>query len=263
MSRPYAWVQMSFTMPCIVAYDKKRKVNMAVAANDLAKISKELESSSPQEILKKSFELTKGVKVISISLQLEDNILLDMMLKADLNFRAYTLDTGRLHESTYLMMDRIRFKYGIELEVYHPNHEAVEKLMREKGLYSFKESFVNRKECCYIRKVEPYSRAMKGASLWVTGLRRTQSEDRANTPIIEDAGGLIKVSPIVNWSWERVMQYAKENKVPKHPLYDQGFISIGCDPCTRAVEPGEDIRAGRWWWENADHKECGLHIKPS
>ena len=222
--------------------------------------NKELDNRPAEEIIEKAFSFIKGKKVISISTQVEDIVLLDMILKQGLDIKAYTLDTGRLHEETLLMIDKIHFKYNIPVEVYFPDAEKIESLVTRKGMFSFKEAIENRKECCHLRKVEPNQRALKGASLWVTGLRREQSPDRKDTPVLEKSGELFKVNPLVNWSWDALEKYAVDNKLPMHPLYKKGFLSIGCAPCTRAVEPGEDMRAGRWWWENADLKECGLHV---
>ncbi|RME89375.1 MAG: phosphoadenylyl-sulfate reductase [Candidatus Hydrogenedentota bacterium] len=224
--------------------------------------NQDLENLSPQEILKKLYDVFPDKVALSMSLQAEDVVLLDMIVKLGKPVKVYALDTGRLHEATYRMMDSIRYKYHIDLEVYFPKAEDVEKLVREKGLYSFKESVENRKECCYIRKVLPNNRALKGMKLWITGIRRDMSEDRKNTPILEwdDSHHLYKAAPLANWTRKQVHEYAKENHVPYHPLYNEGYLSIGCEPCTRAVQEGEDERAGRWWWEQEGHKECGLHF---
>ncbi|HEY0709586.1 MAG TPA: phosphoadenylyl-sulfate reductase, partial [Polyangia bacterium] len=174
----------------------------------------------------------------------------------------FALDTGRLPEETYQTADRVRDKYGIEIEWLFPEHVAVETLLRKKGPYSFMDSLDNRHECCGIRKVEPLGRILSTLDGWVTGLRRDQSVTRAETPPVEldrGHGGIAKLNPIIAWSNEELWAYADAQRVPVHPLHRKGYPSIGCAPCTRAVQPGEHPRAGRWWWENPESKECGLH----
>ncbi len=222
----------------------------------------QFESKSPQEVLKWALE-KYGTRVgIASSFGLEDMVLIDMASKITDEFTVFTLDTGRLHEETYLTMDRTRSHYGIAIQSYFPKTEAVEQLEREKGFFSFKESLENRKECCAIRKVEPLSRALSTLDAWITGIRRDQIVTRTDIQkVSEDADRppLIKINPIADWSLEQVQDYIEKNKVPVNPLHKQNYPSIGCAPCTRPIEAGEDIRAGRWWWENPDHKECGLH----
>lgn len=199
---------------------------------------------------------------IASSFGAEDVVLIDMAVKIDPKTHIFTLDTGRLNEETYEVMDRIRSKYKISIESYFPDFKAVEELERKKGFYSFRESVENRVECCGIRKVEPLNRALKGLKAWVTGLRRDQSVTRAEVSKIETDnahGGILKVNPLADWTNDEVWAYIRKNQVPYNKLHDLGYPSIGCAPCTRAVKPGEDIRAGRWWWENPEHKECGLH----
>lgn len=220
------------------------------------------ETKSPQEVLQWALE-KYGTRVgIASSFGLEDMVLIDMASKITKQFTVFTLDTGRLHEETYLTMDRTRSHYGIAIQSYFPKTDAVEQLEREKGFFSFKESLENRKECCAIRKVEPLSRALSTLDAWITGIRRDQIVTRTDiTKVGEDADRppLIKINPIADWSLKQVEEYIEQNKVPVNPLHKQNYPSIGCAPCTRPVEAGEDIRAGRWWWENPDHKECGLH----
>ncbi len=232
-----------------------------LSPEEIKSLNSELETMQPFEILQKAWQVIGGEKVISLSMQLEDNVILDMILKNELPVRPYTLDTGRMHPETYLMIDTLKFKYDINIEVYYPQTEAIQQLVGQKGMYSFRESIDNRKECCHIRKVEPNNRALAGASLWVNGIRRDQSEERADTPILsyDEKADLYKLSPIAKLTFAEVRSYAKENKVPIHKLYEQGFASIGCAPCTRAIEEGEHPRAGRWWWEHGDTRECGLH----
>jgi len=205
---------------------------------------------------------------VASSFSIEDCVVIDLACKAARaaktdGVRVFALDTGRLPDETFMTAERVRMKYGVEIEWLFPQREPVEQLIRLKGLYSFRDSLDNRHECCGIRKVEPLGRALAGLEAWVTGLRNEQSITRADTPAIEldDAhGGIVKLNPIVRWSASEVRAYADTNKVPIHPLHDRGYPSIGCAPCTRAVKPGEHPRAGRWWWEDPENKECGIHI---
>ncbi len=223
---------------------------------------KKFEVQTAQEILEWSLNHFKNKIGIASSFGLEDMVLIDMASKISQDFTVFTLDTGRLHEETYQTMERTRSKYGINLQTFFPKQESVEKLTREKGFYSFKESIDNRKECCFIRKVEPLNRALSGLDAWITGLRREQSITR--TDIVKagedtDHPPLIKINPLADWTEEQVKNYLEQNKVPTNPLHAKNYPSIGCAPCTRPILEGEDIRAGRWWWENPDNKECGLH----
>ncbi|MDH5764186.1 MAG: phosphoadenylyl-sulfate reductase [Nitrospinota bacterium] len=222
----------------------------------------QFESKSAQEVLKWTFEQYGTRAGIASSFGLEDMVLIDMASKVTKEFTVFTLDTGRLHEETYQTMDRTRSHYGIAIQSYFPDTKAVQQLEREKGFFSFKESLENRKECCAIRKVEPLSRALSSLDAWITGIRRDQNVTRTDIPkVSEDADRppLIKINPIADWSLEQVQDYIEKNKVPVNPLHKFNYPSIGCAPCTRPIKEGEDIRAGRWWWENPDHKECGLH----
>ena len=220
------------------------------------------ESQSPQDILKWAFDEYGSNVGLASSFGLEDMVLIDMASKITNQFTVFTLDTGRLHEETYQIMDRTRSHYDISIQSYFPDKEAVQQLEREKGFYSFRESLENRKECCAIRKVEPLNRALSTLEAWITGIRREQSVTRTDFPkVAEDTDHppLIKINPIADWSLKQIEDYIAENKVPTNALHKQNYPSIGCAPCTRAIQEGEDIRAGRWWWENPDHKECGLH----
>ena len=204
-----------------------------------------------------------GLKAgLACSFGMEDMVLIDIIAKVKGPMTIFTLDTGRLHEETYQIMDRVRSHYGLEIKTYFPNLEQVQVLVREKGFFSFKESIENRKECCGIRKVEPLNRALGELDAWVTGLRRDQAVTRTQTPkVLEDADHppLVKINPLADWTQDQVESYIEKNKVPINALHKKNYPSIGCAPCTRPIEPGEDIRAGRWWWENPEHKECGLH----
>lgn len=235
-----------------------------ITKSEIEKLNQEFEKKSPQEVL--GWLLKKFAPKISLasSFGAEDVVLIDMMIKIDPKARVFTLDTGRLNEETYDVMERVRVKYGISIESYFPDFKAVEELERKKGFYSFRESVDNRKECCGIRKVEPLRRALKDLSAWITGLRRQQAVTRTGVQKIEldaDHGGIVKINPLADWTLDQVWDYIKKNKVPYNKLHDLGYPSIGCSPCTRAVKPGEDIRSGRWWWENPENKECGLHRK--
>jgi phosphoadenosine phosphosulfate reductase len=201
---------------------------------------------------------------LACSFQAEESVLIDLMHRIrGADFRLFTLDTGRLNQETYDCMDAIRERYGIQIEVFFPEAMGVEKMVRENGLNLFYNSVQLRKLCCGVRKVEPLSRALKDLDAWMTGLRREQAVTRADVHKIEvdrDHGNIIKINPLVDWSYDDVWDYIRKNNVPYNRLHKQGYPSIGCAPCTRSVEPAEDLRAGRWWWENPDTKECGLHI---
>ncbi len=220
------------------------------------------ETKTAEEILSWTVERF-GLKAgLASSFGMEDMVLIDMLHKLGGGLTVFTLDTGRLHEETYRTMETVRSRYGIAVRTYFPQQEAVEKLVREKGFFSFKESVDNRKECCFIRKVEPLNRALGELEAWVTGLRRDQNVTRTDTPKVADDADhppLLKINPIADWTQQQVERYIAEHKVPVNPLHAQNYPSIGCAPCTRPIEPGEDLRAGRWWWENPEHKECGLH----
>jgi len=200
--------------------------------------------------------------VFASSLAAEDMVLTDMILRAGLPITIFTLETGRLHRETLGVLDRIKETYGYDVALYRPQAEAVDAYVKQNGLNAFYDSVEMRKECCRIRKVEPLERALAGNKAWVTGQRRAQSATRSALDVQEqdDAHGMIKFNPLADWSEQDVWHYIRSNAVPYNPLHDKGYPSIGCEPCTRAIQPGEDVRAGRWWWENADSKECGLHV---
>lgn len=229
---------------------------------DLKNINKELENKTTIDVIAYFLDNFKNV-TLSSSLAAEDQVLTDILLKKDKNASIFTLDTGRLHPETYDVMDATNLKYGIKIDVFFPDNENVQKLYKTQGVNGHYESIENRKNCCNIRKIEPLKRALKDVEVWVTGLRASQSVTRTDMPLVEwdENFNVIKVNPLINWSQEDVWDYIKTNKVPYNKLHDQGFPSIGCAPCTRAIKDGEDIRAGRWWWENPEHKECGLHKK--
>ncbi|HVL75934.1 MAG TPA: phosphoadenylyl-sulfate reductase [Noviherbaspirillum sp.] len=200
--------------------------------------------------------------VFASSLAAEDMVLTDLILRAKLPITIFSLETGRLHKETLAMLDRVRAHYDYEIRLYKPEQSAVDVYVRENGLNAFYDSVEMRKECCRIRKVEPLRRALAGNRAWITGQRRAQSSTRAELAVQEDdpAHGMVKFNPLADWSEQQVWDYIRANEVPYNPLHDRGYPSIGCEPCTRAIQPGEDIRAGRWWWESPESKECGLHV---
>ena len=200
--------------------------------------------------------------VFASSLAAEDMVLTDLILKAGLPIGIFSLETGRLHPETLAVLDDVKAAYGYDIKLYKPQDAAVDDYVAVNGLNAFYNSVEMRRECCRIRKVEPLGRALAGNKAWVTGQRRAQSTTRAGLDVQEDdpAHGMTKFNPLADWSEQDVWNYIRDNAVPYNALHDQGFPSIGCAPCTRAVQPGEDVRAGRWWWENPDSKECGLHM---
>ena len=200
--------------------------------------------------------------VFASSLAAEDMVLTDLILKAGLPIGIFSLETGRLHPETLAVLDEVRATYGYDIKLYKPQDAAVADYVAGHGLNAFYNSVEMRRECCRIRKVEPLGRALAGKQAWVTGQRRAQSSTRAELAVqeLDTAHGMIKFNPLADWSEQDVWNYIRHNNVPYNALHDQGFPSIGCAPCTRAVQPGEDVRAGRWWWENPDSKECGLHM---
>jgi phosphoadenosine phosphosulfate reductase len=194
----------------------------------------------------------------------EDMVVLDMLLTVEPRASVFVLDTGRLHQETYDLIETARRRYGRSFDFYAPDRQALEALLRKVGPNSFYGSVEARKDCCRVRKVEPLARALADRKAWLTGLRREQAVTRAALPLAEADeahGGILKINPLAPWSEDQVWAYIRAHQVPYNALHDQGYPSIGCAPCTRAVQPGQDIRAGRWWWENPETKECGLHAK--
>lgn len=202
-----------------------------------------------------------GQAVFSTSFGLEDQAITHAIYSQNLDIRIFTLDTGRLFTETYELHKRTNVMYGKKIQTFFPDAQAVEELLNEKGPDSFYDSIENRKECCHIRKVVPLNRALEGAKIWITGIRNDQSGSREGLPSVEldSSRDILKFHPILDWTWEKVQDYVEAKRIPYNPLHDKGFPSIGCAPCTRAILPGEDFRAGRWWWENEATKECGLH----
>jgi len=228
----------------------------------LAKNYHEEFSGMPAEaILSKMLELHGKKAVFSTSFGAEDQVITHMLAQINKEAAIFTLDTGRMFPETYEVFEKTEARYGISIKLFFPDFKAVEHMVQTRGINLFYHSIENRKLCCSIRKIEPLKRALKGNEVWITGLRKEQSPTRHDMRFAEwdGANKIIKVNPLLNWTEAQIWDYIHENKIPYNALHDKGFPSIGCQPCTRAVEPGEDIRAGRWWWENPESKECGLH----
>ena len=215
-----------------------------------------------EEVVGFFLQAYKGRIALSSSLSIEDQTLTDIIVRQG-GTRIFTLDTGRLFPETYQLIDKTNLTYGIQLEVFFPDYNEVQRMVQEEGINLFYNYIESRHRCCQDRKLEPLQRAFKGLDAWICGLRREQSVTRQDMQVVEwDAmHQLIKVNPLISWTEKQVWDYIKEHQVPYNKLHKQGYPSIGCEPCTRAVKPGEDVRAGRWWWESPDHRECGLHQK--
>ncbi|HWO43699.1 MAG TPA: phosphoadenylyl-sulfate reductase [Candidatus Eisenbacteria bacterium] len=222
-----------------------------------------LEQLAAEDLVRWALERFSPNIALACSFQAEESVLIDLMHRVrGSDFRIFTLDTGRLNQETYDCMDAIRQRYGVVIEVYFPDALEVQEMVRAHGLNLFYKSIELRKLCCGIRKVEPLNRALAGLNAWITGLRREQAVTRSAVRKIEldrDHGNILKINPLADWSHDQVWRYIRERDVPYNALHDRGYPSIGCAPCTRPVTPGEDARAGRWWWENPETKECGLH----
>ncbi len=199
--------------------------------------------------------------VFTTSFGYEDQVITDVIFKNELDIKVVTLDTGRIFPETYKVYLSTLERYKKPIKAYFPPTDKVEELLDKKGPYSFYESLENRKECCFIRKVIPLKRALEGNEIWITGLRASQSNNRSEMQEFEmdEGNNIVKYNPLKDWDLEETIAYVKEHNVPYNVLHDKGFVSIGCQPCTRAIQPGEDFRAGRWWWEQGSGKECGLH----
>lgn len=219
--------------------------------------------AGPEETLRFFLDEFKDRICFASSMGLEDQVITHMIAHIDRQADIFTLDTGRLFPETYDLIDKTSSRYGIRVRIMFPDRERVEEMVNSKGVNLFYESIENRKLCCHIRKTEPLRRALAGKEAWITGLRRTQSVTRKNLELVswDEGNGLIKINPLIDWTEEMVWDYIKKNNIPYNALHNKGFPSLGCQPCTRAVKPGEDIRAGRWWWELPEQKECGLHVK--
>jgi thioredoxin-dependent adenylylsulfate APS reductase len=233
---------------------------------DVEALAAEYETRPAEDVLRWALESFGSMVAISTSFQAEGNVILDMAHRIDPEVKVFTIDTGRLPQETYELIDRVRDRYGIQVQVYSPDRDELAQMVGKHGMNPFYRSVSLRLLCCNIRKVEPLDRALKDLDAWISGLRRSQVETRAGAAKIERdtaRGRVIKVNPLADWSYERVWEYIKANQVPYNELYDKGYTSIGCAPCTRAIRPGEDTRAGRWWWEKGMPKECGIHMGPA
>lgn len=231
--------------------------------NFINELNKSFENAEVNLLLEYLLKNKENSSALSSSFGAEDQVLTHMMLEIEEQANIFTLDTGRLPYETYSVMDETNLKYGIKVDVYFPKAQDVEILYKEQGINGFYESIENRKRCCSVRKIEPLKRALQKYDFWITGLRASQSITREDMKLFEydKTFNVIKVNPLINWSEEDVWDYIKKHNVPYNKLHKEGYPSIGCAPCTRAVKDGEDIRSGRWWWENPEHKECGLHAK--
>lgn len=237
---------------------------MAVTTGQAARWVARFRVESPEAVLRWALSEFHPDIALASSFSMEDIVLIAMMADIRPDARVFALDTGRLHEETYEAAEAVRRKMGVRIEWCFPDREAVEELERGKGVYSFRESLENRHECCRIRKVEPLSRALSGLRAWVTGQRREQAVTRRSLEILEideTHEGILKLNPLAGWMEQEVREYVRKRGLPVNRLHDMGYPSIGCAPCTRPVAPGEDPRAGRWWWERPEHKECGLHAR--
>ena len=224
-----------------------------------------LETASARDVIEAAVEAFGDRVALCTSFQAEGMVILDIASRLPAQPRVFTIDTGRLPQETYDLVDAVRDRYGVEVEVYHPDHEDLTQFVGREGVNPFYRSVELRLRCCEIRKVGPLNRALAEYDAWIAGLRRTQNATRASVAKVElDAahGGMVKLNPLADWDYEGVWQYIRDNDVPYNRLYDQGYTSIGCAPCTRPIEPGEDLRAGRWWWEDGVPSECGIHTAP-
>ena len=223
----------------------------------------ELEGKDAETVLRRAWETFGTSLVFATSLAAEDQVITDIIVRNRWPIPFVTLDTGRLFPESYELLAETERRYGIKIQVIFPDREAVEALVAEKGVNLFYESVENRKRCCQVRKVDPLKRALAPYAAWLCGIRREQSVTRAEVKVVENdaASGLVKVNPLAEWSEPQVWGYIAARQVPYNPLHDRGFSSIGCACCTRAIKRTEDVRSGRWWWEQPEHKECGLHVK--
>ncbi len=228
----------------------------------IGQLTGKFENLSISEVLDAFATHFPGKTTFSSSFSFEDQVITHLILSENIPISIFTLDTGRLFPETYSVWSRTNEKYNIHVKAFYPEAKAIQEFVTEKGPNSFYESVDNRKGCCFIRKVEPLRRALQGNQVWVTGLRAEHSPDRHDLQSIEwdETNQVIKYHPLLHWTTEEVKDFITTHNIPYNILHDRGFISIGCAPCTRAVQPGQDFRAGRWWWEDASKKECGLHV---
>ncbi|AOL16651.1 phosphoadenosine phosphosulfate reductase [Sulfolobus sp. A20] len=222
------------------------------------------ENGGPLDVLKWGIERFHPNIALAFSGQAEDVVILDMLNKIVKVPKVFVIDTGRLHQETYDLLEEVRNKYVLDLRIYFPDHNEIEEMVNNYGINLFYKGVEYRKLCCNLRKVSPLKRALSGLSAWITGLRKEQNftREKVNRVEIDEInGGIIKLNPLADWTWDQVWGYVKENNLPYNKLYDRGYKSIGCQPCTRPVKPWEHPRAGRWWWEKSGDRECGLHFR--
>lgn len=226
------------------------------------KVSQLITATDAVESLRQLAEAFPGEVVFSSSFSWEDQLITHLIFDNNININVFTLDTGRMFPETYSTWSSTLERYQKPITPFYPNAEAIQDFIAEKGPNSFYTSVDNRKTCCQIRKVEPLQRALKGKKVWITGIRAAHSPNRTDMTQVEWDGSnnITKFHPLLNWSTDEVTSFIRQHQIPYNPLHDKGFVSIGCAPCTRAIRPGEDFRAGRWWWEDASKKECGLHV---
>jgi phosphoadenosine phosphosulfate reductase len=230
---------------------------------DIKELKSLLISKQVEDQLDLLTELFPERILFTTSFGMEDQVLAHMIFENKIRIQVATLDTGRIFPETYKVFNETLKKYQKHIHVYFPDHHDIEEMLTEKGPYSFYYSKENRIECCRIRKVVPLNRALEGKDVWISGIRASQSDNRSRMDRLEydEERKLFKFYPLFDWSFDKVREFVKDNQVPYNILHDKGFVSIGCEPCTRAIKPGEDFRAGRWWWENGGDKECGCHVK--
>lgn len=230
--------------------------------SQLQEIENQLNGLDEIESLRVLSQLFPGKVVFSTSFGLEDQAITDLIFSNTIDINVFTLDTGRMFSETYYTWNQTNERYHTKVKAYYPQQEILETYILNNGPNAFYESVDLRKQCCFIRKVEPLSRALRGNKVWVTGMRAEQSPDRHDLPQLEwdEINQIYKFHPLLHWDFAKVKQYVAKYNVPYNPLHDKGYVSIGCQPCTRAIREGEDFRAGRWWWEDNSKKECGLHI---
>jgi phosphoadenosine phosphosulfate reductase len=229
--------------------------------SQIDKWNETLKGSNPIGVIGYFLDHFSGKIVLSTSLGMEDQVLTEMVVRQGRETPVFTLDTGRLFPETYELIDRTNKHFGIRIRTYFPDSARVEEMVTKHGINLFYDSVENRKLCCGIRKVAQLPRAFQGTEAWICGLRKDQSVSRFFSRLVEwdSNNGLIKINPLIYWTEKAVREYIRLHQIPYNPMHDKGYPSIGCEPCTRSIEQGEDVRAGRWWWENELHKECGLH----
>jgi phosphoadenosine phosphosulfate reductase len=229
----------------------------------IAEIRSKTQNMDARKLLEHVLNRFEGRIALATSFGAEDQVLTDIICNISPKTRIFTLDTGRLPEQTYEVMEKTRKRYDIDIKVMFPDHDFLEEMVLRSGPNLFYKSITDRKLCCQVRKIEPLKRALTDLDAWICGLRSEQSTTRTDLESVDwdNAFNLVKVCPLADWSTDDVWKYIRDNDLPYNKLHDKGYPSIGCAPCTRPVEEGQDIRAGRWWWETPEHKECGLHLK--